>query len=58
VPDVKKPKNSFMIFKDDVFEEVRKGLQGATACELTKKCSELWNALDEAGKAKYTELGR
>ena len=47
-----------MIFKDDVFEEVRKGLKGATACELTKKCSELWNALDEAGKAKYTELGR
>jgi hypothetical protein len=47
-----------MIFKDDVFDEVRKSLQGATACILTKKISELWNALDEAGKNKYTELGR
>ena len=47
-----------MIFKDEVFDEVRKSLQGATACILTKKISELWNALDEAGKNKYTELGR
>ena len=47
-----------MIFKDDVFDDVRKNMQGATACMLTKKISELWNALDEAGKNKYSELGR